>query len=171
MAATLPDVSPIEHNIRQLIRAGTPILALSDSDDYDGLLEAGFDEVVKKPVDRRELEQVLVRRASSFSSAVASTERGPEARASTRASAVAGSSESQPLRVLVVEDHWANRRLLEAMLIKQGHIMEVLFDFTHKTKPVCSAKRVYRHRARAVGVRATNSTRARQHQTCYERLK
>ena len=41
------------------------------------------------------------------------------------ASSVVAPGVGATLRVLVVEDHWANRRLLEAMLIKQGHIMEV----------------------------------------------
>ena len=124
MAATLPEVGALVRKIRQLIRAGKPIFALSDIDDYDGLMEAGFDEVIKKPVDRRELDQLLVRRASSSSNAGASAEQGPQARGSSRALAAAGGAEAQ-LRVLVVEDHWANRRLLEAMLVKQGHIMEV----------------------------------------------
>jgi len=125
VAATLPQVGEIVGKIRQLISASKPVFALSDSDDYDGLMEAGFDEVVKKPLDRRDLSTLLARR-TTFAGKGDEAAAAPSFAAPSSAPAGAAAAAVDQLRVLVVEDHWANRRLLEAMLLKQGHVMEVL---------------------------------------------
>jgi len=123
VAATLRQVGEIVGKIRQLILSSKPIFALSDSDDYDGLMEAGFDEVVKKPLDRRDLSTLLARRTTF---AGKGSEAAVDAARPSPAAPAGADGKADQLRVLVVEDHWANRRLLEAMLLKQGHVMEAV---------------------------------------------
>jgi len=119
VAASIALVGNIVANMRAIISPSIPIFALSDSNDYDSLMAAGFSEVILKPIERNSVRDLLTRQCSLVSGTESFEAKVP----------IEGSTsdprESGALRVLVVEDHWANRRLLEAMLMKLGHIMEV----------------------------------------------
>eukprot|EP00960_Hanusia_phi_P024468 720439-Hanusia_phi.AAC.1 len=96
-----------------------PIYGMADKAMLPSLDGLAFDQLIVKPVKKDALSKVLLAPCTTpvhcedchLSSAHEPTEGGRK--------------EGQ-MRILIVEDHWANRRLLEAMLMKLGHRMEAV---------------------------------------------
>mmetsp|Transcript_83582 Transcript_83582/g.135490 ORF Transcript_83582/g.135490 Transcript_83582/m.135490 type:complete len:904 (+) Transcript_83582:3-2714(+) len=98
-----------------------PILAISAMEtDANTLIRVGFTNVLQKPFDRNIVKQIISMHLQPAE---------PEPDSMTFMSAPKDDErDEKELRVLIVEDHWANRRLLEAMLRKQGgtYLMEAV---------------------------------------------
>lgn len=121
---TIDEVEIVVRKIRDLtgpLVLSMPIFAVSDLDDVDGLMAVGFTDVISKPVERAAFHGMLTRHGIPRNQAAASLHPTPDPQSPQRRDPI-----KIGLRVLVVEDHWANRRLLEAMLVKEGHVMEAV---------------------------------------------
>jgi hypothetical protein len=126
---TIAEIRKI-HNMR--VANLMPIFAISASKDPSRLVREGFTAVFRKPLDRNEIKETVLKCLFPSEKAVAGGAAGcnsPEHLALSRQSCgpssapdIVGARENEEkvVRVLIVEDHWANRRLLETMLRKQG---------------------------------------------------
>lgn len=86
-----------------------PIFAISSEDDAPKMRLMGFSDVVHKPINADAIRKTVLNYQEGAANKEAPAE-APEPRKDNK----------EEVRVLIVEDHWANRRLLEAMLKKQG---------------------------------------------------
>lgn len=127
--STIAEIRKI-HNMR--VANLMPIFAISASKDPSILVREGFTAVFRKPLDRNGIKETVLKYLVPSEKAVAGGAAGcnsPEHLAFSRQSCGPSSApdiigakdnEEKVVRVLIVEDHWANRRLLETMLRKQG---------------------------------------------------
>jgi len=101
-----------------------PIFGISTTADTTALIRVGFTSVIQKPFDRNIVQEIVLKHMHA-------EEQGPKSGIMAHGASSAAKDDEKDekeLRVLIVEDHWANRRLLEAMLRKQGgsYLMEAV---------------------------------------------
>uniref|UniRef100_A0A7S4KXC6 Response regulatory domain-containing protein n=1 Tax=Guillardia theta TaxID=55529 RepID=A0A7S4KXC6_GUITH len=108
---------------RQLLDSGRkskfPIFAITSESDESTFVSRGFTNIIRKPFDKASI-------VSLMEEYVTSPEQKENENLELAQVNQVANGKAKGANILIVEDHWANRRLLEAMLIKQGHTMEAV---------------------------------------------
>lgn len=109
-------------------RGKLPVIGVVTAQDKDNPRNqaSGFSDIIVKPLSQSIVQNIVGKLTASRPRGPPRAAYGAQRTGSTAATTPKGlkSTPGHKIRILIVEDHWANRKLLEAMLLQKGHDLD-----------------------------------------------